>query len=310
MWPDSVIHLFVGGSGAHGAKGDTHGDLDLNGVYIQPLEYLAGISRADAGGKAFDPDVHVWKSSGDERRNTQDDTDLCLYSLRKWAGMAASGNTTALEFLFVPNLVQAPNLWGKHVVPNTGAFLSAHAAHHFREFCNAQMERLRGRAAGRHGKRPALVGEHGFDTKLAMHALRVLGEGVELMRHGRITLPRPEPERAYLTAVRRGQVPKDDVLAACDARLAELEEARLATSLPPEPDRARISQVIAAAMAEHWQWRHEPARVLAKALSVATFWISESVRLHPVDGMQRWEDRAACQEDILRLALELHGKDK
>ena len=252
MWPGAVIHLFAGGSEAHGAKGDTPGDTDILGVYIQPIEYMAGIQRVDLGGRAFDPDVHVWKSSGDERRNAPGDTDLCLYSLRKWAGMAATGNTTALEFLFVPNLL-APSLWDRHVVPVTAAFLSAHAAHHFREFCNAQVERLTGRGLGRHGRRPAVVEEHGFDTKLAMHALRVLGEGVELMEAGRITLPRPEPERSYLSAVRRGLVPRDDVLADCGRRLEALEAARLGTSLPPEPDRARISGAVAAATAEHWR---------------------------------------------------------
>ncbi len=37
---------------------------------------------------------------------------------------------------------------------------------------------------------------HGYDTKYAMHALRIGHQGIELMEHGHITLPAPEPLRS------------------------------------------------------------------------------------------------------------------
>jgi len=35
---DSLIHLFVGGSELHGAKVKNTDDLDIYGVYLEPLE--------------------------------------------------------------------------------------------------------------------------------------------------------------------------------------------------------------------------------------------------------------------------------
>src|SRR5262249_23727577 len=85
----SLIHLFVGGSELHGAKVGETDDTDLYGVYIASPEDTLGLN----------PQEHyVWSTAGDERRNGPDDVDVTLYSLRKWAAMAAKGNATACIF--------------------------------------------------------------------------------------------------------------------------------------------------------------------------------------------------------------------
>jgi hypothetical protein len=63
---------------------------------------------------------------------------------------------------------------------------------------------------GAHTNRPELVAVHGYDTK---YALRLGLQGVELLSTGRITLPVPEPDRAYLRSIRRGERPLDEVRA-------------------------------------------------------------------------------------------------
>ena len=55
---------------------------------------------------------------------------------------------------------------------------------------------------GAHTNRPELVAVHGYDTKYAMHALRLGLQGVELLTTGRITLP--VPDRTAATCVRSG----------------------------------------------------------------------------------------------------------
>ena len=74
---DSLIHLFVGGSELHGAKVKDTDDLDIYGVYLEPPELVLGLDKQD---------FYVWSTAGNERRNGPDDVDVCLYSLRKWAG--------------------------------------------------------------------------------------------------------------------------------------------------------------------------------------------------------------------------------
>jgi hypothetical protein len=63
------------------------------------------------------------------------------------------------------------------------------AASQFRGFADAQVRRLQGIGTGKKGQRHELIGEHGYDIKAAMHVIRLLNEGIELMRRGVITLP-------------------------------------------------------------------------------------------------------------------------
>ncbi len=42
--PESVIHLFIGGSELHGAKVGATDDLDLYGVFLDPPETVLGLS--------------------------------------------------------------------------------------------------------------------------------------------------------------------------------------------------------------------------------------------------------------------------
>jgi hypothetical protein len=71
-----------------------------------------------------------------------------------------------------------------------------------------------------------------------MHALRLGLQGAELLSTGRITLPVPEPDRSYLRAVRRGEVPLAEVTDAIAAAQARLVTLRDSAGVPAQPDRA------------------------------------------------------------------------
>jgi RNA repair pathway DNA polymerase beta family len=158
-----------------------------------PPEVALGLDRQE---------FFVWSTAENERRNGPDDIDITLYSLRKWAGLAAKGNPTALHFLFAPNFAPRPAPWHQ-IVENRRMFLSRKAALQFRGFADAQIRRLQGMGTGKKGQRHEPIGVHGYDVKAAMHTVRLLNEGIELMRSGVITLPRPEKE--LLITIRTGQ---------------------------------------------------------------------------------------------------------
>jgi predicted nucleotidyltransferase len=256
MWPDNVIHAFQSGSAMHGATGNKPSDLDIAGVYIQPPEMILGIPqmRIDENGekRQFDPDVQTWKTAGDHARSGEGDIDLSLYSLRKWANMAATGNTTALEFLFVRG-ADPTYIWLEHIVGNYTDFISKKAGHHFIAFAKAMLLRLNGGATGKHGQRPELEAEFGYDVKGAMHMLRVLGEGIELMKTGRITLPRPEVP--FLKDVRNGRYKREEINTMADDLFALLEKCVQESALPDELDRAKISRIITEAQLVFWGFR-------------------------------------------------------
>lgn len=113
--------------------------------------------------------------------------------------------------------------------------MSRLAAVRFLGYLRAQKAAMTGQA-GAHTNRPELVAVHGCDTKYAMHALRLGLQGIEFLAEGRITLPVPEPHRAYLRSIRRGEVPLADVLDAIASTEGRLLHLRDASAVPDQPD--------------------------------------------------------------------------
>jgi len=242
LYLDSLIHLFVGGSELHGAKVKDTDDLDIYGVYLEPPELVLGLDKQD---------FYVWSTAGNERRNGPDDIDVCLYSLRKWAGLAAKGNPTALHFLFSRNYALKPEPW-EQVLKNQNVFISRQAALQFRGFAEAQVRRLQGIGTGKKGQRHELIGVHGYDIKAAMHVIRLLNEGIELMRSGTITLPRPEKE--LLITIRTGNYGSlERVLSLANSLFRELEDAQTKSRLPEKVDRAQISKLVSETYIGYWR---------------------------------------------------------
>ena len=238
---ESLIHLFVGGSELHGAKVGKTDDTDIYGIYIEGPEHALGLS----------PQEHfVWSTAGNERRNGPDDVDLTLYSLRKWAGMAAKGNATALHFLFAQPREVPPQTW-KKIQASEDVFLSRSSAKQFLGFADAQFKRLTGeKGSGKKGQRPEYIGKYGYDTKAAMHGLRLLYECKELMQHGRITLPRPEKD--LLIEVRSGSWTFEKVLRHAQHLFKEVEDSVIQSPLPEKADRSAISRLVAETHLEFW----------------------------------------------------------
>jgi hypothetical protein len=152
---DGTVHLFVGGSAAHGAKLEGKSDFDLLGVYVPPIEEVVGVRGVD--------EHWVWSTAGDKVRNGANDIDMNMYSLRKWARMATSGNPSAIEFMFVDNLAPKSDIWERFVTPNIPVFLSSHAGLHFQKFCEHMLRTLKGEGQGKRGKRLDLIAEFGYD---------------------------------------------------------------------------------------------------------------------------------------------------
>jgi predicted nucleotidyltransferase len=239
--PETLVHLFVGGSELHGAKVGQTDDTDLYGVYIEAPQHALGLRQREH---------FVWSTAGEDRRNGPDDVDVTLYSLRKWAGMAAKGNATALHFLFADPRDIPGKTWRK-IQKEKARFLSRTSAKQFLGFADAQFKRLTGeKGSGKKGQRPEYTCAFGYDTKAAMHGLRLLYECMELMQPGTITLPRPE--RDLLISVRRGSWTFEKVLAHAQSLSKEVEDSVKRSPLPETVDPDEISRLIAKVHLDFW----------------------------------------------------------
>ena len=240
LFPDRLIHLFVGGSELHGAKVHGTDDLDIYGIYIEPPEMVLGLESLPH---------FVWSTAGNERRNGPKDVDVTLYSLKKWAGLACKGNPTALHFLFTKSVVRS-KIWSE-ILEQREVFLSRSCVPQFLGFAAAQLKRMTGGSGrGKKGQRPELEEKYGYDVKAGMHVLRLLYECQELVSAGQITLPRPE--RDLLIRVRTGKYSMDQVLTMAQRLFAECEEAARSSSLPERVDRAAVSHLLADSYRKAW----------------------------------------------------------
>jgi uncharacterized protein len=85
-----------------------------------------------------------------------------------------------------------------------------------------------------------------------MHALRLGYQGVELLTTGRISLPVPEPQRAYLRSIRRGEVQLPEVVDAVSHAEDELTRLRNGSDLPDQPDRRWVDEWLHRTYLAYW----------------------------------------------------------
>jgi hypothetical protein len=255
----TILRVQVG-SGVHGTAISGQDDRDEMGLCLEPPAYVTGTAQVPAGtGSAAAVPFEqyqrhtAWdRPGGLANRSGAGDLDVVIYSARKWARLALAGNPTVLLVLFAPDSdVVHRDERGAELVANAHRFVSRLAADRFLGYLRAQRDAMVG-ASRAHTNRPELVEKHGYDTKFAMHALRLGAQGVELLTTGRITLPVPDPAGTYLRAVRRGGVPLAEVVTALADVEAELLRLQAHAEVPPEPDRAWVDDWLHRSHLAYW----------------------------------------------------------
>jgi uncharacterized protein len=225
------------------------------GMIVTGLARVPNGIRGEGPSVAFEQyECHTaWDQPGGlANRSGAGDLDVIIYSARKWARLALAGNPTVLLVLFVPDEeVVFRNDVGAELADNAHRFVSRLAANRFLGYLQAQKAAMTGLASA-HTNRPELVAIHGYDTKYAMHALRLGLQGIELLTTGRITLPVPEPHREYLRSIRRGDVQLAEVVNAVSEAEARLAELRDGSAVPDQPDRRWVDDWLHRSYLSFW----------------------------------------------------------
>jgi len=239
-YSESVVLLFEGGSRMHGGQLQDGADRDVFGLFVQPPEKILGVD-------AYEHFVHH-TGQGPRGTNTTGDSDVCLYGLQKWAHLACKGNPSVLSFLFAQALLaKAP--WTE-LVKRPEIFLARSHIGAFLGYANAQLERLYGARGQKNCHRPFLEQQHGYDTKYAMHIVRLLLEARELMEFGHITYPNPHKD--LLIEIRKGAFKMHEVVDMANGLEVEALEALNRSPLPEKVDRALVSKAMAKAYRDFW----------------------------------------------------------
>lgn len=239
-YPDNLIQAFVGGSQLHGAKVGATDDTDWYGVFIEPPARMIGLDRDE---------FFVFTTGGKLGGNGPDDVDVCLYSLRKWAGMAVKGNPSALHFVFAT--AHYTTRWWDEIVRHRGIFASRRHLKPFVKFADDQMERLCGRKGQKSVHRAELENKHGYDTKYAMHVIRLYLEAKEYMETGRISLPNPRVD--LLIDIRKGKYKRHQVEEMGRQFESEATKAQVTSPLPDEVNQEAVTKLITDVYMDFWK---------------------------------------------------------
>lgn len=233
--PNTILRATVG-STLHGLALEGTDDRDEMGICLEGPEAVIGLHKFEQW---------VFRTKPEGVPSGPGDLDLTIFSARKWARLALQGNPTVLLLLYAPEEFQhVCELPGAELQSAAWAFASRRAGPRFLGYLTAQRDRLLGLRGQKRTKRPELEIAHGYDTKYAMHMLRLGFQGVEFLKTGRITLPMPEEERVFCMRVRTGGSDLQEVLTKTGELEAELEDLLETSPLPADPDRGYVDSLL------------------------------------------------------------------
>ncbi|WP_329593317.1 nucleotidyltransferase domain-containing protein [Streptomyces sp. NBC_01362] len=209
---DHTVYSCVMGSRAFGLA--TEGsDTDRRGVFLAPTPLFWRFEKPPTHADGPAPEQFSWE-------------------LERFCELALRANPNVLECLHSP-LVEHIDDVGRELLSLRGAFLSRLAHQTFVRYASGQRKKLE-----------ADVRQYGAPRwKHAMHLLRLLGTGRDLLRTGELTIE-VGAARDDLLAVKRGEVPWVEVERRMNRLMEESEETARNSLLPREPDRARIEDFL------------------------------------------------------------------
>lgn len=240
----------VVGSTVHGLALEGTNDRDEMGVCIEPIEAVAGFSEFEQ---------YVYRTAA-EREGKHDapsqpgDLDLTIYSLRKYLRLAMQGNPTVLTLLFTRGDANVKvDARGSHLQDLAPLIVSRAAGHRYLGYLESQRQRLLGEKGQKRVNRPELEEKYGFDTKYAMHMLRLGFQGVELLTTGGLQLPMVGEPQSVCYACRRSEIPLQDVLTRVGLLERELKDLIDVGPIRATPDKEAVESWMVNAYWQKWK---------------------------------------------------------
>lgn len=225
------------------------GDRDEMGIYIELPEQVLGLAPTS--------EHYISRSVAQGEKSNPGDTDLTIYSLRKYLALAMAGNPTVVTILFAPKeSILINNQLGEELLSLTSNIVSRKSGWKHLGYLDSQRKRMMGiEQQGKVPKRPELVDEYGYDVKFASHALRLGLQGIELMTTGGLILPLTQDNRKQCLDIKMGKVSFEDAVIQIDEVRDKLfsimDSGKI--NVPDEPDYDKINTWMVNAQLRHWK---------------------------------------------------------
>jgi predicted nucleotidyltransferase len=246
----TILRCLVG-SQAYGTSVDEGqvSDRDEKGVCIEPLEVFMGFN----GFEQYEFRSAEVRTGVRDAKSEPGDLDLVIYSLHKFLRLALKGNPQIVEMFFLPPIKTTEI--GKRLQALAPYVVSRACGGAYLGYMKAQKARLLGERGGKDVNRPELVQKYGYDTKYAMHVVRLGLQGCELLSRGYLTLPLPEPERTRLLGIREGKFSLSEVSAQAEELEQQLKSLLDTSPLAKDPDQTYVENWM---IKTYWDWWQRP----------------------------------------------------
>ena len=208
-WTQYVQYRCIVGSRAFGLDTDTS-DTDRRGFYLPPA------------------DAH-WSLWGVPEQLENHDTQETYWELQKFLTLALKANPNVLECLYTP-LIETAGPLARELLDMRGAFLSTLVYQTYNGYVLSQFKKLEADRRN-HG---------GVRWKHAMHLLRLLMSGIAVLESGEVMV-HVGHHKNDLLAVKRGDVPWDDINRWRLDLHARFDAALTKSRLPDRPDYDRVN---------------------------------------------------------------------
>lgn len=201
--------------------------------------HLYGLNTAESDkdylGVFIRPTSEVLSFFHNEETYVTKEPDTTLHELKKFMYLAAKGNPTILELLFVPEY-EILTIEGSILVNHKDYFLSNHVRDSFGGYAYQQAVKLQKREAeGYVGFGPELKKRY---AKHARHCFRLLRQGRELLETGSLNPVLENPEEYFAL----GNLPSEELVRLFEQEYAIFKQVK--SVLPDEPNWEKLDNLL------------------------------------------------------------------
>jgi predicted nucleotidyltransferase len=187
----------------------------------------------------------------------QDELDLTVHSLAKFVHLIIDQNPNMLQNLWLPEdcyLYEHPSVFP---LMQRGPDLakSRLVYHSFIGYANGQLQRMfkapDEKMAYMGQKRKSLLEQHGYDTKAAAHAIRLLRTGLEYIKNGNMRVCRTY-DADLIKSIKQGNWSLEKVKSETDVLFDMAKTALEVSPLPEQPCKEILDQIYRDITLQHW----------------------------------------------------------
>jgi predicted nucleotidyltransferase len=250
----NVMYETIMGSYAFGVATDTS-DFDTVGFCIPPKDlvfphlagHIEGFGRQKQKFTCYQKHhVFVQDDQGGKGR----EYDLNIYSIVHYFNLCMENNPNMIASLFTPQeCVLHSTTVANMVRDKRKLFLHKGCWHRFKGYAYNQLHKMRTKTQEPGSKRAIMVERFGYDVKFAYHVVRLLDEVEQILTEGDLDIRR---NKAQLKAIRRGEVPEEEIHRWASEKEKALEKAYEDSKLPYGPNQEAIKKLLLECLEEHW----------------------------------------------------------